>query len=150
MAKATAATRRKTHGDMSPPLTEQECSPEAKRLPTLPAARRRALHKQVPQWVLTQKSLSRTWELKDFTQVLGLVDRIGGLAEREGHHPDLHIESYRNLRAVLTTHAAGGLTMNDFILAAKIDQLTRTGRRPTRARPLRRMAAKVIPGLRPK
>jgi 4a-hydroxytetrahydrobiopterin dehydratase len=49
--------------------------------------------------------------------------RIAELAEREGHHPDLHLVSYRNLTVEIWTHAVQGLSLNDFILAAKIDQL---------------------------
>jgi 4a-hydroxytetrahydrobiopterin dehydratase len=48
---------------------------------------------------------------------------IAALAEREQHHPDLHVEGYRRLSVELTTHAIGGLSMNDFFLAAKIDQI---------------------------
>ena len=66
--------------------------------------------------------LEKEYRFPDFRQALDFVDRVGELAEEQGHHPDLHLESYRNLRAVLSTHAAGGLTLNDFILAAKIDE----------------------------
>jgi 4a-hydroxytetrahydrobiopterin dehydratase len=51
------------------------------------------------------------------------VNRIAELAEAEGHHPDLHLTGYRNLKIELTTHAIGGLSENDFILAAKIDAI---------------------------
>jgi len=51
------------------------------------------------------------------------VNRIAELSEAEGHHPDLHMTGYRNLKIELTTHAIGGLSENDFILAAKIDAL---------------------------
>ena len=51
------------------------------------------------------------------------VNRIAEIAESDGHHPDLHITGYRKLKIDLTTHAIGGLSENDFILAAKIDQV---------------------------
>jgi 4a-hydroxytetrahydrobiopterin dehydratase len=54
---------------------------------------------------------------------LDFFRRVGDLAEAEGHHPDLHLSGYRNVVLELYTHAVGGLTENDFILAAKIDQL---------------------------
>jgi 4a-hydroxytetrahydrobiopterin dehydratase len=54
---------------------------------------------------------------------MGKVNQIGELAEADGHHPDLHITGYRKLKIDLTTHAIGGLSENDFILAAKIDEL---------------------------
>ena len=50
-------------------------------------------------------------------------NRVAEVAEDEGHHPDLHLEGYRNVWIELYTHAIGGLSENDFILAAKIDQL---------------------------
>lgn len=76
-------------------------------------------------WELSEDSLmiSRRWKLKNFVQALELTNAIGQLAEAEQHHPDLHITGYRMLRVDLTTHAIQGLSENDFILAAKIDQL---------------------------
>jgi 4a-hydroxytetrahydrobiopterin dehydratase len=56
-------------------------------------------------------------------EALQLANKIGDLAEQEQHHPDLHLTGYRLLRVDLTTHAIGGLSENDFIVAAKINQL---------------------------
>jgi len=50
-------------------------------------------------------------------------DKVATLAEEEGHHPDLHLQGYRQLAIELWTHAIGGLSENDFILAAKINQV---------------------------
>jgi 4a-hydroxytetrahydrobiopterin dehydratase len=66
--------------------------------------------------------LTKTFRYKGFMPGVELVDKIAQLAEEEGHHPDLHL-SYGSLRVELWTHAAGGLTENDFVLAAKIDQI---------------------------
>ncbi len=76
-------------------------------------------------WQLSDDGLmiSRKWKLKNFVAVMQLANRIAELAEQEQHHPDLHITGYRLLRVDLTTHAIGGLSENDFILAAKIDRL---------------------------
>ena len=52
-----------------------------------------------------------------------IMNNIAALAEREQHHPDLHLENYRHLWVELYTHAIGGLSENDFIVAAKIDQI---------------------------
>ena len=81
--------------------------------------------RQVPDWQLTgdSKSISRQWAMKDFVSALQLIQRIGHLAEEENHHPDLHLTGYRKLKIELATHSIGGLSENDFILAAKIDQL---------------------------
>ena len=54
---------------------------------------------------------------------IAFFDKIAALAEDEGHHPDLHLVGYRNVAVDLYTHAAGGLTENDFILAAKINEI---------------------------
>ncbi len=67
------------------------------------------------------KLISRQWKLKNFVQAMKLVNAVADLAEQEQHHPDLHLTGYRHVRVELTTHAIGGLSENDFILAAKID-----------------------------
>ncbi len=68
--------------------------------------------------------ISREWRVKaDFVAGLDFFRRVGELAEAEGHHPDLHLVAYRQVGIELWTHAVGGLTENDFILAAKIDKL---------------------------
>lgn len=74
-------------------------------------------------WQLSEAGtlISRQWKLKDFVQAMKLVNAAAELAEQEQHHPDLHVTGYRHVRIDLTTHAIGGLSENDFILAAKID-----------------------------
>ena len=68
-------------------------------------------------------SIRKSWNAGNFVRALSFFQRIGGLAEAEGHHPDLHLTGYRHAAIELTTHAVGGLTTNDFVLAAKIDAL---------------------------
>src|SRR6266576_1966172 len=77
----------------------------------------------VPHWKLTDdgRRLRREWRVKDFATALDFFRRVGDLAEREDHHPDLHLTGYRNVAIELSTHAIDGLSENDFILAAKID-----------------------------
>lgn len=70
--------------------------------------------------------ITRRIKTKDFAESMALAVRIGFLAEAEGHHPDLHVH-WGRLVVDLTTHAAKGLTRNDFVLAAKIDRLVGTG-----------------------
>lgn len=74
-------------------------------------------------WKLSSdgKAISRSLILKNFVQAVLCLNKIGDLAEEEAHHPDFHLTGYRNLGIVLMTHAIGGLSENDFILAAKID-----------------------------
>jgi 4a-hydroxytetrahydrobiopterin dehydratase len=85
----------------------------------------RKLMEQLNQWTLSEdgKRISKTWKLKNFVIGLEKINAIGQLAEEEAHHPDLHLESYRMLRVEIWTHAIGGLSENDFILAAKIDAI---------------------------
>jgi 4a-hydroxytetrahydrobiopterin dehydratase len=79
----------------------------------------------VPHWRLMpdRRHLRREWRVKDFVTALDFFRRIGEIAEAEDHHPDLHLTGYRNVALELSTHAIGGLSENDFILAAKIDEL---------------------------
>jgi 4a-hydroxytetrahydrobiopterin dehydratase len=67
--------------------------------------------------------IRRDWQVENFLAGIEFFERVAELAEAENHHPDLHIEGYRNVWIELWTHAVGGLTENDFILAAKIDRL---------------------------
>jgi 4a-hydroxytetrahydrobiopterin dehydratase len=79
----------------------------------------------LPAWKLTAdgRRIRREWRVKDFATALDFFNRVGQIAEAEDHHPDLHLEGYRNVAIEIWTHAVGGLTQNDFILAAKIDTL---------------------------
>lgn len=69
------------------------------------------------------KVISREWTTKNFMAAIEFINKIAQLAEAEGHHPDIHLSQYRRLRIDLSTHAIGGLSENDFILAAKINEL---------------------------
>ena len=77
---------------------------------------------QIEGWVVTDgKLIEKEYESKNFVSTMFFAQKIADLAEEEDHHPDLHLY-YRKVHVVLTTHALGGLSENDFILAAKIDQ----------------------------
>jgi 4a-hydroxytetrahydrobiopterin dehydratase len=75
------------------------------------------------EWTLAEdgKSISRKLNLKNFVKAMELLQKVAVVAEEDQHHPDLHLTGYRQVKIVLTTHAIGGLSENDFILAAKID-----------------------------
>ncbi len=76
-------------------------------------------------WSLTSDGdrIRKDWQMKDFMAGIDFFASVAELAESEGHHPDLHLEGYRHVWIELWTHAVGGLSENDFILAAKIDRL---------------------------
>ena len=73
-------------------------------------------------WTIGETALERTFEFRNFNAAFGLATRVALLAEREGHHPDLEI-GWGRLRVRLTTHAIGGLSRNDLVMAAKIGRL---------------------------
>jgi 4a-hydroxytetrahydrobiopterin dehydratase len=79
----------------------------------------------VPEWKLSDdgKMIRRKYKFKDFVSALAFLNKVGELAEAEDHHPDLHLTGYRHVALELSTHAIGGLSANDFIVAAKIDAL---------------------------
>lgn len=92
--------------------------------PLNPEAAEEMLKQLDPAWMLIDggRMLANTYTFKDFVETINFVNKIAAVAEEEGHHPDLTI-SYNNLGVELMTHAIGGLSENDFILAAKIDEL---------------------------
>ena len=110
---------------MSTPLTERRCVRCEPGTPQLEPEALKALAAEVPSWQVIQVDghpmLTRTFKFKGFMPGVELVDRIAPIAEAEGHHPDLSL-GWGYLTVQLWTHAAGGLTENDFILAAKVDQ----------------------------
>lgn len=67
--------------------------------------------------------IRKEWTVKNFMAGMDFFGEVAKVAEEDGHHPDLHLAGYRNVAIELWTHAIGGLSENDFILAAKIDQL---------------------------
>jgi len=80
---------------------------------------------QLPGWSLTadHKRISKQWTAKHFREAMRFFNEVARIAEEDGHHPDLHLVGYRRVTIELWTHAIDGLSENDFILAAKIDQL---------------------------
>ena len=77
---------------------------------------------QVPDWkVIDGRKLHKTFPFPDFQTALDFVNRVGAVAEAEGHHPDLSL-SWGRVDAILYTHKINGLTESDFVMAAKIDR----------------------------
>jgi 4a-hydroxytetrahydrobiopterin dehydratase len=79
----------------------------------------------LPGWTLTHEGqrIRKDWTVKHFRAGIEFFRRVAEVAEAEGHHPDLHLEGFRHVWIELWTHAIMGLSENDFILAAKIDQV---------------------------
>jgi 4a-hydroxytetrahydrobiopterin dehydratase len=92
-------------------------------VPPLQGRELAALAKEVPRWnVVEDHHIVRAFKFKDFHQALDFVNRVGAIAEKQGHHPDILL-AWGKAEITLWTHAVNGLTESDFILAAKIDQL---------------------------
>ncbi len=77
---------------------------------------------QIPKWDVTEgdKALVREFECKNFDEVIEKITGIARIAKTEGHHPDLNLHDFKKLTVRLSTHAIGGLSINDFVMAVKI------------------------------
>jgi 4a-hydroxytetrahydrobiopterin dehydratase len=106
-------------------LTRKSCVPCEGGIPALGEDEVKDLLGVLPGWQAVRggERIRRQWKAKNFLAAIDFFNRVAALAEQEGHHPDLHLEGYRNVAIELTTHAIGGLSENDFVLAAKIDQI---------------------------
>ena len=105
-------------------LINKTCVPCEGGVEPLDAGQVREFAAQIPAWTVTQdnKKITRTWLLSDFVAAMKFINSVAGIAEQEGHHPDIHV-SYNRVTIELYTHSIGGLSENDFIIAAKIDEI---------------------------
>ena len=104
-------------------LASRKCVPCRGGVPPLKGEEVSKLSAQLQGWeVVNEHHLKKTYKFKDFREALVFVDRVGNLAEEEGHHPDICF-GWGWAEITIWTHKIGGLSESDFILAAKIDQL---------------------------
>ncbi len=106
-------------------LAQKKCVPCEGGVPTLPAAAALEFLKELsPEWRIVDdgKKLERKFKFKNYAEALKFVNQVSAIAEAEDHHPNIYF-SWGFATITLWTHAIGGLHENDFILAAKIDQL---------------------------
>jgi len=106
-------------------LSRKKCVPCEGGVPTLSEPEVDALLSNLPGWVRSEGKprIRREWRARNFATAMNFFNQVAAVAESEGHHPDLHLVGYRNVTIEIWTHAIGGLSENDFILAAKIDGL---------------------------
>jgi 4a-hydroxytetrahydrobiopterin dehydratase len=106
-------------------LTRKHCRPCEGGIPALSREQAEAIIRSTDGWALDPdaRRISRSWTVKDFMAAIEFFNKVAAVAEEEGHHPDLHLEGYRKVTIALSTHAVAGLTENDFILAAKINEI---------------------------
>ena len=109
-----------------PDLASKTCVPCRGGVPPLKGKELAEIHKQLPAWahwkVINEHHISRAFTFRDFQQALDFVNRVGALAEEQGHHPDILL-TWGKAEITLWTHKIDGLTESDFIMAAKIDRL---------------------------
>lgn len=105
------------------PLHARRCVSCERGVPRLAATDIAALLPQVPGWAVEGDRLRRHFRFPDFAGAIRFVNRIAEVAESEDHHPDFAVH-YRDVDVTIWTHAIGGLSENDFILAAKIARVT--------------------------
>lgn len=105
-------------------LFQKKCLPCADGTPPLNSSEIAKLQSELdPSWkVVDSHHIEREFRFPDFKQALDFTIRVGGLAEAEGHHPDIHL-AWGKAKIILWTHKIKGLSESDFILAAKIDKL---------------------------
>lgn len=107
------------------PLSERRCTVCRPGTPTLPPEAAAALLSKLDGWQLESgRKLVRSFGFGNWKEAMSFANQVSDVAEAEGHHPDLCV-SWGKVKVELTTHAAGGLTENDFILAAKIDRIAK-------------------------
>jgi 4a-hydroxytetrahydrobiopterin dehydratase len=104
-------------------LANKSCVPCRGGVPPLAGAELATLQKQLPGWdVVEGHHLKKVFQFPDFKQALAFVNKVGEIAEREGHHPEITF-TWGKAEVTTWTHAVNGMTESDFILAAKIDKI---------------------------
>jgi 4a-hydroxytetrahydrobiopterin dehydratase len=106
-------------------LARKECVPCKGGIPPLTGEEIAELTPEVPEWsVVDEHHILRTFRFPDFALALAFTNRVGELAEEQGHHPDILL-AWGKVEVTIWTHKINGLTVSDFVLAAKIDELPR-------------------------
>ncbi len=104
-------------------LADKKCVPCRGDAPRLSTEEIAGLHRHVPEWeIILGHHLRRTFRFEDFKDALRFVNRVGEVAEAEGHHPNISF-TWGLVEVEIWTHAIDGLAETDFVLAAKIDRL---------------------------
>jgi 4a-hydroxytetrahydrobiopterin dehydratase len=105
-------------------LSKRKCVPCEGDVPPLTEAEALELNRELNDWTLIDGAqlLAKSFRFPDFKQTMEFVNKVAAIAEEEGHHPDMTV-SYGGATVELMTHAIGGLSENDFIVAARIDEI---------------------------
>ena len=105
-------------------LTSRKCTPCQAGAPKLKANEIKSYLKKIKKgWkVIKNHHIEKEFKFKDFKEALNFTNKVGKIAEKEGHHPDIHL-SWGRVKVITYTHKINGLHENDFILASKIDKI---------------------------
>jgi 4a-hydroxytetrahydrobiopterin dehydratase len=103
-------------------LADKKCTPCEGGTKPLSIEQARKLGEQILGWKIDDKHIEKTFKFENFAQAMEFANKIAKIAEEENHHPELHV-SWGKVRVELYTHKIGGLSENDFVLAAKIERL---------------------------
>ncbi len=107
-------------------LAKRRCGPCREGAPPIRGKELQDMLSQLQGWsAVDERQLTKTYGFPDFARALEFVNRVGKLADEQDHHPDVHL-SWGKVRIDLWTHKVGGLSDNDFIFAAKVDELPRS------------------------
>jgi 4a-hydroxytetrahydrobiopterin dehydratase len=110
-------------GETASNLASRQCVPCRGGTPPLQGEELAKLAAELPDWrVIDQHHIEKSYRFPNFKSALAFVNRIGEIAEQQGHHPDICF-GWGNVKVTNYTHKIAGLTESDFILAAKVDQL---------------------------
>lgn len=116
-----------THQDIVPPekLGTHHCVPCEGGVAPLTPEEFSVYLPQVRDWQVKEgdKEIEKEFTFKDFKEAVGFINNVAEIAEAEGHHPDLFLHNYKKVTVTLCTHAINGLSVNDFVLAVKIDAI---------------------------
>ncbi len=105
-------------------LVDKKCKPCEGGMPPLKPEVFAEMLSDLSGWsVIENKQIEKEYTFKNFKQAIAFINKIADIAEAEGHHPDIFLHGYKKVKIMLSTHAIGGLSENDFILAAKIDTI---------------------------
>ncbi len=109
---------------MSEPLHKKHCIPCEGGIAPFTKEEVESHIKHIKAWhVVDHKAIEKKYTFLDFKHAITFVNEVADVAEYEGHHPDINLHNWNKVTISLSTHAAKGLTENDLIMAAKIDQI---------------------------
>src|SRR4029453_11942204 len=103
-------------------LTQKKCVPCEGGIPRLSTEQVQKYLQEISGWEARDEKIHKRFKFKNFVEAMAFLNRMAEIAEGEGHHPDFSVH-YNQVDVTIWTHAIGGLSENDFILAAKIDEL---------------------------